>query len=153
MTSNIGSDLLLQKIEERNEGWTKQELLALLTPILRKTFRPEFLNRINEILPFVPLQLDQLEKIVALQLDRVADRLKDRQISLKWDPSVVIHLAKEGYDPAFGARPLKRIIQQEVVNLFSSAILENKIPSHCELFLTVSKKEDEYSLHYEVKNK
>ena len=138
MTSNIGSDLLLQKIEEKNEGWTKQALLSLLTPILRKTFRPEFLNRIDEILPFVPLKLDQMAKIVNLQLERVADRLKERHISLKWDDSVVEHLAKEGYDPAFGARPLKRIIQQEVVNLFASAILENKIPNHSELLLTGS---------------
>ncbi len=151
MTSNLGSNLLLQKIEERPGIWTKQDLLSLLTPILRQTFRPEFLNRIDEILPFVPLQLEHMEKIVNIQLERVADRLKERQISLKWDPSVVIHLAKEGYDPAFGARPLKRIIQQEVVNLFASAILENKIPPSCELFLTGTKKEDVYSLHYEIK--
>ncbi len=151
MTSNIGSDLLLQKIEEKKGDWTKQDLLTLLTPSLRQTFRPEFLNRIDEILPFVPLKQSEMAKIVTLQLQKVAGRLEERSINLQWNKEVIDHLAQEGYDPAFGARPLKRLIQQEVVNLFASAILEDKIPSPCELLLTGANKSTGYVLEYEVK--
>lgn len=151
MTSNIGSDIILQKIEEKGSHWSKQDLLALLNPILRKTFRPEFLNRIDEILPFLPLKQEEMAKIVTLQLRHVAERLEERRINLTWNQAVIDHLAHIGYDPAFGARPLKRLIQQEVVNLFATAILEEKIPSPCELFLTGSSKPGGYALHYEVK--
>lgn len=148
MTSNLGSDLLLKKKAE-----TKEELLSIIEPVLKSTFRPEFLNRLDEILPFLPLQLKDMEAIVAIQLARVANRLQEKHISLKWDPKVVKYLAEEGYDPSFGARPLKRLIQQEVVNLFATAILENKIPKHSELFLTGKKEGDRFTVGYEVKNK
>lgn len=145
MTSNLGSDLLLKKTAK-----TKEELLEVIDPVLKRTFRPEFLNRLDEILPFLPLKLEDIKTIVDLQLDRLAERLQDRQITLKWDPNVVEHLAKEGYDPDFGARPLKRLIQQEVVNLFSTAILENKIPKNCDLRLGGEKVNDHFRLFYEV---
>lgn len=150
MTSNLGSDILLKKMESKKE-WTKEELLDILQPILKSTFRPEFLNRLDEILPFLPLKLQDMEKIVSIQLKRVAERLAERHISLKWDTKVVKHLAHEGYDPVFGARPLKRLIQNEVVNLFATAILENKIPSHSELMLTGKKEDDHFKISYEVK--
>lgn len=151
MTSNLGSDLLLKKMESKKAPSTKEELLSLLDPILKSTFRPEFLNRLDEILPFLPLQLADMEKIVSIQLSRVAARLHERHIALKWDSQVVKHLAEEGYDPVFGARPLKRLIQQEVVNLFATAILEEKIPSHSELHLLTKKEGEGLSLSYEVK--
>jgi len=147
MTSNLGSDLLLKKTAA-----TKEELLAIVDPLLKATFRPEFLNRLDEVLPFLPLKLQDMEAIVAVQLKRVASRLEERQIALKWDSKVLKHLAEEGYDPAFGARPLKRLIQQEVVNLFATAILENKIPKNSELLLTGRKEGDRFSLAYEIKN-
>lgn len=150
MTSNLGSDLLLQKMETKKE-WTKEELLATLQPILKTTFRPEFLNRLDDILPFLPLKLQDMEKIVSLQLKKVKERLAERHINLKWDAQVVKHLADEGYDPSFGARPLKRLIQNEVVNLFATAILEGKIPSHSELLLTGKTVNNHFSLSYEVR--
>ena len=150
MTSNLGSDVLLQKMEAKKD-WNKEELLDILQPILKSTFRPEFLNRLDEILPFLPLKLQDMEKIVSIQLKRVAERLAERHIALKWDPKVVQHLAHEGYDPVFGARPLKRLIQNEVVNLFATAILEDKIPSHSEILLTGRKENDHFSMKYEVK--
>lgn len=140
MTSNLGSDLLLKKMEQR-QSLTQEELLTTIDPVLRSAFRPEFLNRIDEILPFLPLKLEDMEKIVELQLKQVANRLKERQIGLKWDTSALIHLAKEGYDPVFGARPLKRLVQHEVVNLFAQAILEGKIPAHSELLLEKAKED------------
>ena len=151
MTSNLGSDLLLKKLEQKKENLTKEELLAILDPVLKSTFRPEFLNRLDEILPFLPLKLQDMEKIVSLQLKRVADRLEEKHISLQWEPSVVKHLAQEGYDPAFGARPLKRLIQQEVVNLFASAILEDKIPGNSRLLLTGHSEGEGYKIEYQVK--
>lgn len=153
MTSNLGSDLLLKKMEQKKEGWTKEELLSLLDSILKATFRPEFLNRLDEILPFLPLRFEDMEKIVALQLKRVCSRLEEKHIHLKWDSKVLRYLAQEGYDPLFGARPLKRLIQQEVVNLFAGAILEEKIPNHSELSLTARKEADRTCLAYEVKPK
>ncbi|MBF8262664.1 MAG: ATPase [Parachlamydiales bacterium] len=150
MTSNIGSDLILKRLEKNTASLTKVELLSIVEPVLKTTFRPEFLNRIDEILPFFPLRLQDVEKIVVLQLFKVAERLKERRITLKWDQAVVQHLAQEGYDPAFGARPLKRLIQQGVVNLFASAILENKIPKDSVLLLTGSMVGEEFQIRYEV---
>lgn len=148
MTSNLGSDLLLKK-----SAATKEEILSIVDHILKATFRPEFLNRLDEILPFLPLKMQDMETIVALQLKRLAAQLQERQIALKWDSKVLKHLAEEGYDPAFGARPLKRLIQQEVVNLFATAILENKIPKNSELLLSGRKEGDHFAITYEVKNK
>ncbi len=150
MTSNLGSDLLLQKMETKKD-WTKEELLSVLQPILKSTFRPEFLNRLDEILPFLPLKQEDMEQIVAIQLQRIGERLAQRHIALKWDGKVVEYLAEQGYDPIFGARPLKRLIQQEVVNLFATAILEEKIPDSAELLLTGQKEGDRFAIKYELK--
>ena len=151
MTSNLGSDILLQKMEGKKE-WSKESLLEILQPLLRSTFRPEFLNRLDEILPFVPLKQKDMEKIVALQLELVKKRLLERRITLKWNDAIVEHLAEEGYDPIFGARPLKRLIQQEVVNTLASGLLEEKIPSHSEVLLTTEEKKDRIAIHYEVRS-
>ncbi len=150
MTSNIGSDLLLQKMEIKKD-WTKEEILSLLQPVLRSTFRPEFLNRLDEVLPFLPLKRDDMEKIAAIQLGRVGQRLQERHIALTWDSAILDYLAQEGYDPMFGARPLKRLIQHEVVNLFASAILEGKIPDHSHIILTRCEKEGEFQIEYHLK--
>ena len=130
MTSNLGSDLLLERMEKQ-KAFTKEELLAILNDVIRANFRPEFLNRLDDILPFLPLQASDMEKIVAIQLELLKKRLQARDVQLTWTNQVVAHLATEGYDFAFGARPLKRYIQQEVVNRLSTAILEGKIlPQH-----------------------
>jgi ATP-dependent Clp protease ATP-binding subunit ClpB len=135
MTSNLGSDKLLDKMEESLGSLTKEEIMAVLEPALKSHFRPEFLNRLDDILPFLPLKECDMEKITTIQLDLLARRLMDRHVTLTWNPAVVEHLAREGYDPSFGARPLKRLIQQDVVNLLANAILKGEIPadSHVEL--------------------
>lgn len=129
MTSNLGSTQLLEKIQQSSTRISKEEILTLLDPIIKAHFRPEFINRLDDILPFLPLREEDMEKIVIIQLHRLSQRLSERHVILQWAESVVAHLAKEGYDPSFGARPLKRLIQQEVVNKLSSGILEGKIPS------------------------
>ena len=150
MTSNLGSEQLLKKMES-GKDLDKEDLLAVVDPILKSTFRPEFLNRLDEILPFLPLKAHDMEKIVTIQLRLVAQRLKSRHIALNWTPQVVQHLALEGYDPIFGARPLKRLIQNQVVNLFATGLLEGKIPPHSELLLSSRKLGDSFQLSYEMK--
>jgi ATP-dependent Clp protease ATP-binding subunit ClpB len=129
MTSNLGSEQILEKIEKSRTQLTKEDLMKVLDPIIKMHFRPEFINRLDDILPFLPLRKDDMEKIVAIQLNHLLNLLKDRDIGLKWTKEVAAYLAQEGYDPVFGARPLKRLIQQEVVNMLSKGILEGKIPA------------------------
>ncbi|MEM1282649.1 MAG: AAA family ATPase [Chlamydiota bacterium] len=137
MTSNLGSELLLAKMEEAKGELTKKEILSTVDPIIKGHFRPEFINRLDEILPFLPLRREDMEKIVIIQLNQLVERMQDRQASLEWDAAVVKYLADKGYEPHFGARPLKRLIQHEVVNMLSRAILEGKVPanSHAKLVM------------------
>lgn len=135
MTSNLGSDRLLEQMERDPKSLVKDEILLLLDPVIKNHFRPEFLNRLDDILPFLPLREEDMEKIVTIQLNLLAKRLHSRDVELTWTPQVLAHLAKEGYDPRFGARPLKRYIQQEVINQLSRAILEGKIPPRSRLTL------------------
>ncbi|MCH9625231.1 MAG: Chaperone protein ClpB [Chlamydiales bacterium] len=137
MTSNLGSEQLMQVLEKTRGELTKEEVLSIVKPVLQGHFRPEFLNRLDEILPFLPLHEDDMAKIVDIQMQRVASRVREREIELRWDDQVTHHLAKAGYDPAFGARPLKRLIQNLVVNPLSKALLEGEIfsKSQVELYM------------------
>lgn len=139
MTSNLGSDQLLTKMEQARSQLTKEAILAIVDPILKVHFRPEFLNRLDEILPFLPLRKEDMEKIVEIQLNQLKRRLQDRDVLLQWTPELTAHLASEGYDPIFGARPLKRLIQHEIVNLLSKAILEGKIAAGSRVELHLEK--------------
>ena len=136
MTSNLGSQELLEA-----KKTTKEEILSIVEPILKRHFRPEFLNRLDDILPFLPLQEKDMEAIVLLQLKSVRSRLEQRDIHLEWSKSVVTYLAEKGYDPLYGARPLKRLIQNEVVNTLSSAILKGDIAPHQTIHLEMKNKE------------
>lgn len=140
MTSNLGSELLLEKMEHQKAPMSKDMLMAILEPVIKAHFRPEFINRLDDILPFLPLRKEDMQKIVDIQLQLLVKRLRDRDIALTWTPQVVAHLAEEGYDPYFGARPLKRLIQQDVVNMLSKAILEGRIPGESQVELTYDKK-------------
>lgn len=139
MTSNLGSDLLLEKMEAKNQKLSKEQVLKIVEPVLHSHFRPEFLNRLDEILPFLPLDLSSMEKIVSLQLELVKKRLQDKKIDLTWDKEILAKLAEEGYVPAFGARPLKRLIQQKIVNPFAQEILQGKIPHDSKVKLSLDK--------------
>ena len=140
MTSNLGSEMLSTYLKKQAKPPSKQELLEVLDPVLKAHFRPEFLNRLDEILPFLPLQEKDMEQIVDLQLQKVAKRLQEKEVELYYTHEVKALLAKTGYDPIYGARPLKRLIQKEVVNLLSNALLEEKIPSNSQITLIVNKK-------------
>ena len=140
MTSNLGSDLILKELEEKKEMSTKQ-VLAILNPVLQKHFRPEFLNRIDDIVPFHPLRPEDMGQIAALQLQSVQKRLKEQKIELDWNEKAISYLVEKGYDPIFGARPLKRLIQKEVVNPFSNLIIQKQITPDVKLHLTSEDKQ------------
>lgn len=127
MTSNLGSSQLLEKIAHGKQQLSKEVIMEILNPILLQHFRPEFLNRLDDILPFLPLRKEDMEKIVEIQLEHLRKRLKSRSIHLLWTKELLKYLGDEGYDPGFGARPLKRLIQQQVMNLLSDAILKGEI--------------------------
>jgi ATP-dependent Clp protease ATP-binding subunit ClpB len=111
MTSNIGSQDIL---EGQQRGVPYQEMRDLVLAELRRHFRPEFLNRVDEIVVFHPLSTDNLARIVDIQLSRLRHRLAERRIKLTLTPAAITDLAERGYDPVYGARPLKRLIQQDI---------------------------------------
>jgi ATP-dependent Clp protease ATP-binding subunit ClpB len=121
MTSNVGSTYIL---ENQDEPWHRIE--AEVTGQLREHFRPEFLNRVDDIVVFRPLHEEQMDGIMDLQLARLGKLLADRKLSLDLSPEARRIIAREGYDPAFGARPLKRAIQRYLQNPLAMAVLEGR---------------------------
>ena len=120
MTSNIGSQFILE------EGLPVSEQQARVMESLRSHFRPEFLNRVDEIVLFDRLSEQDVEKIVEIQLSRLTKRLDARKLTLTLTDSAKALIATEGYDPIYGARPLKRIIQRDILNPLSMEILEGR---------------------------
>jgi ATP-dependent Clp protease ATP-binding subunit ClpB len=121
MTSNIGSEMILE-----SEGEGGERMRARLLEALRGHFRPELLNRIDEILVFDPLSEEALERIVTLELRKVEHRLRDRELRLEAEPGVLAYLARAGYDPVYGARPLRRLIERLVQNPLARRILQGE---------------------------
>lgn len=148
MTSNLGSQQILERISHSKTSISKDVIMEILDPILKTHFRPEFLNRLDDVLPFLPLKKEDMEKIAEIQLHQIQKRIKDRSIDLSWTKELLKYLAEEGYDPGFGARPLKRLIQQEVLNKLSDAILQGKIVNKDKVQLTYEGKEVGYKILY-----
>src|SRR5687767_5718413 len=122
MTSNLGSNYIMTLGEDDEE-----EMRTRVMEALRSNFRPEFLNRIDEIIIFKALSQDQIGEIVEIQLDQVNDRLEDRQMHLEVTPAAREWLAERGFEPAFGARPLKRLIQREVLDQLARLVLSGDL--------------------------
>jgi ATP-dependent Clp protease ATP-binding subunit ClpB len=130
MTSNLGSHLIqekLQSLNETNRDDLMAELRVQLLEMLRQSIRPEFLNRIDEIILFKPLTMSEIQQIVNLQLEGVRKHLAAKNMVLEFSDDLREWLAKAGYDPAFGARPLKRTIQKYVINRLSEKILSGDV--------------------------
>ena len=130
MTSNLGSDVIRDKMEEFDNSLPPEEEELLKSEVfllLRKFMHPEFLNRIDEIVMFKPLNVDQIREIVVMQISGLIELLSSRGISLSVKESVIDWLAKKGFDPQLGARPVKRLIQRELVNELSKEIIAGKI--------------------------
>jgi ATP-dependent Clp protease ATP-binding subunit ClpB len=121
MTSNIGSPWIL---EHSGDDW--EEVETKVREALRQAFRPEFLNRVDETLVFEPLGREELERVVGMQLDRLAVLTRERDVDLRVTPAARRQIAEAGYDPAFGARPVKRAIQRLVADPLAMAFLEGR---------------------------
>ncbi|MFS4457026.1 ATP-dependent chaperone ClpB [Maribacter sp. 2304DJ31-5] len=128
MTSNMGSQIIQEQFENTNDPFSAMETAKIeVLGLLRKMIRPEFLNRIDDIVMFTPLEKKDIREIVKLQLEALKRRLGKRQITLDATEEAISYLADRGYDPQFGARPVKRTIQKEVLNAMSKALLSGEI--------------------------
>ncbi|ART83000.1 ATP-dependent chaperone ClpB [Oceanisphaera profunda] len=123
MTSNIGSEL----IQEHNDDTGYEDMKAMLMGVLSQQFRPEFINRIDDIVVFHPLAKDQLKSIARIQLQSLIGRLEDKGFEVTITEALLDQLTEAGFDPLFGARPLKRAIQQKIENPLAQAILSGKV--------------------------
>ena len=142
MTSNLGSNLIL----EADTDEKLKELKPQIHDMLMKSFRPEFINRIDEVITFSRLDKSCITSIVKNQLERVAKRLQARRIKLDFDESAINFLSDVGYDPLFGARPIKRAIQTYLENPLAKEILSGKFPEDSTIKIT--KKSDESALEF-----
>ncbi len=121
MTSNLGSDLIAQY---KNDAQKQKQLILKL---LQQKFKPEFLNRIDDIVIFQPLTPSQLRQIVVIQLETVKKRLAEKEIKVEFTDALIDHIAKVGFDPAYGARLMKRVIQNEILDKIALEIIDGKI--------------------------
>jgi ATP-dependent Clp protease ATP-binding subunit ClpB len=134
MTSNIGSQYILDLAGDDSRY---EEMRSRVMDAMRGNFRPEFLNRIDEVVIFHSLQKHQLRQIVELQLGRLAQRLADRKMSIQLSEGAIDFLADVGYDPVYGARPLKRAIQRELETQIAKAILRAEFNDGDTIFVDV----------------
>ena len=151
MTSNLGSNIIQENFEGINDTnreavieKTREEVFSLL----KRSIRPEFLNRIDEVIMFSPLTLSEIEQVAELQLGRVRAMLAGQDITLEVSRDAMKLIARLGYDPLFGARPLKRVLQQKVLNVLSKMILGGKIAPGSKV--TLGAEGEEFS--YQVSN-
>ncbi len=124
----MGSDIIQEKFENAIDLESASEAARVeVLGLLRKTIRPEFLNRIDDIIMFAPLNKKDIKDIVGLQLNGLKKMLAKQHITLDATPEAIDYLAQKGYDPQYGARPVKRLIQKEVLNNLSKELLAGKI--------------------------
>ena len=160
MTSNVGSQYIREYAAEKNEQSMGKmmediasgdietgakrlaELANKVQDALRATFRPEFLNRIDDVITFNGLSIEAMEPIVKLQLKDVRKRLADRRVTLDVSAAALEHLAIDGFDPVYGARPLKRLIQREVVDRIAQKIVEGKLLDRSHVLVDIDENGD-----------
>ncbi len=138
MTSNIGSHIIQEEFENLNDI-NREEVVAKakneVFELLKKTIRPEFLNRIDDVIMFAPLNREEVKQIVAIQFKQIQVMLKENDIALEVSPEAIEWLAQLGYDPMFGARPVKRVMQKQVLNELSKQILAGKVTKDSHIIL------------------
>lgn len=138
MTSNIGAHLIQENFDSLTES-NREEIFAKtkneVFDLLKKTIRPEFLNRIDEIIMFEPLNREDIVKIVSIQFEQIKKRLAEQNIKINLTPEALEWLAQLGYDPQFGARPVKRVMQKQILNELSKQILAGKVNKDKEIVI------------------
>lgn len=130
MTSNLGSQLIqtgLEKMNDKNRAQVFEQTREAIFNLLRKTIRPEFLNRIDETIMFTPLTREDMKDIVRIQFNRIVKRLGNQNLHIEMSPEAVNWLATVGYDPHYGARPVARLLQKNVLNELSKMILSGGV--------------------------
>lgn len=130
MTSNLGSDIIQENfadVTEKNKEEVVERTKVEVMNRLRETIRPEFLNRVDEIILFQPLMRSEIRGIIRIQLEGLRDLVAQSGIQLRFSDYLIDYLAENGFDPQYGARPLKRLIQKEIVNQLSKKILSGAI--------------------------
>lgn len=130
MTSNLGSQLIQERLSNYDEGKSEgvlSELKDELFNLLKSQMRPEFLNRIDEVVTFTPLTSKQISGVVEIQLQQLKRMLAKQDITIDFSREAIEHISKVGYDPSFGARPVKRVIQREVLNPLSKSIISQEV--------------------------
>ncbi|WP_396637677.1 ATP-dependent chaperone ClpB [Maribacter sp. R77961] len=128
MTSNMGSEIIQEKFENATDAYSATEAARIeVLGLLKKLIRPEFLNRIDDIVMFTPLNEDNIKEIVRLQLEALKKMLEKQQITLDATEDAIDYLSKKGFDPQYGARPVKRTLQKEVLNSLSKGLLSGDI--------------------------
>ena len=130
MTSNLGSQYIQERFEnlnDTNREATINDTRKNVLEMLKKTIRPEFLNRIDDIIMFLPLTKEQIAHVVTLQMNSVKKMLEAQGFTLEWTPEAISYIADKGYDPEFGARPVKRAIQEYVLNELSKKLLTEEV--------------------------
>ncbi|HPA19909.1 MAG TPA: AAA family ATPase, partial [Verrucomicrobiae bacterium] len=137
MTSNIGSPLLLENVSDRGE--ISDDIRDRVLREMRAHFRPEFLNRVDDIVLFKPLTLAEIERIVELQLDLIRKRIEARSIQLHLTEAAREFVARQGYDPVYGARPLKRYLQREIETALSRKLLMGEISDGAQVTVDAKK--------------
>lgn len=141
MTSNLGSHLIqerLGEITETNRDVVLTQLRYNIGELLKQSLRPEFLNRIDEVVMFNPLLRAELQQIVRIQIAGIAQMLADQGVHLRFTEPAIANLAEQGYDPQFGARPLKRVLQRQVLNELSKQILAGAVTRDSEIVVDLS---------------
>ena len=139
LTSNLGADVIMQSIEK--DGKITNQAEEQIKGILKQHFRPEFLNRLDDIILFQPLQKEQIFKIVDIMLEKLASRLKEKQIELEVTQKAKDFVINNGYDQSFGARPLKRYIQDTIETEVAKKILQSDLPAGSKLVVDADEKE------------
>ncbi len=151
MTSNLGTEFVRKGgtlgFVAKTESDEDRDAHEKIEKALKSTFRPEFLNRIDEIIMFSPLSLEQMEQIVDLQMKEVQERLSEHNITVQLTPAARSWLAKEGYDPAFGARPLRRALQKHVESPLSVKLLAGEFPGGATVMVDVDTKKNVLTFH------
>jgi len=150
MTSNIGSHIIQEKLENLNEDNQEEKMAEAklsVMELLKRNIRPEFLNRIDDVIMFTPLTREDVRKIVELQFDQIRKNLEEQGISLSITEDAMDWLAQLGYDPQFGARPLKRVMQKRILNELSKEILMGTIRKDSEIEILLNSKQQ-----FEFKN-
>lgn len=145
MTTNIGSGLIQKSFDQmdgKNTSVVIDETKKQVFDLLKRSVRPEFLNRVDETIMFQPLDQDDLQKIVGIQFKLIQNRLEESGIKVEADDKVLKHLAKIGFDPQFGARPLKRVLQREILNELSKEILVERIAKDSIVGITLSEQDN-----------